>query len=176
MKIAYTMVQGKGDTDLMLFRLAEKLATEGYHTSGTVQINTEREGCACDMDVMVLPKGPSLRISQDLGKASKGCRLDPAALEAAVGMVASCIGPQLDILIINKFGKHEAEGRGFRSVIADAIACDVPVLVGVNSINLEAFHRFAGVEVTMLEPSEGSLLAWVRKASGRCEKEPDCTF
>lgn len=175
MNIAYTMAQGKGDTDLLLFRLAKTLASEGYQTAGTVQVNTERAGCACDMDVMVLPAGPSLRISQDLGKASKGCRLDPAALESAVGMVASRIGPQVDVLIINKFGKHEAEGRGFRTVIAEAIACDVPVLVGVNAINLEAFQRFVGEEVTALEPSESALLEWVRRASARCDQELDCT-
>ena len=26
-----------------------------------------------------------------------------------------------DVLIVNKFGKHEAEGRGFRMVVAEAL-------------------------------------------------------
>jgi hypothetical protein len=82
------------------------------------------------MDVRVLPNGPILRISQNLGSVSKGCRLDPAALEAAVGLVEARLDPNVDLLIINKFGKHEADGRGFRTVIAAALDLEIPVLVG----------------------------------------------
>jgi Protein of unknown function (DUF2478) len=45
-------------------------------------------------------------------------------------------------LIINEFGKHEAEGRGFRAVIAKALSEDSPVLVGVNALNLLALEAF----------------------------------
>ena len=113
MKIAYTMAPGRGDTDLLLFGLAQSLAAKGRKAGGTVQINTEGQSHACDMDVKVLPDGPTLRISQVLGKASKGCRLDPSALETAVALSARQVEIGVDLLIINKFGKHEAEGRGF---------------------------------------------------------------
>ena len=72
MKIAYTMAPGRGDTDQLLFTLAQDLAAEGYRTCGTVQINTDRGGHPCDMDVQVLPDGPVLRISQNLGAEAKG--------------------------------------------------------------------------------------------------------
>jgi hypothetical protein len=116
------------------------------------------------MDVRVLPDGPVLRISQDLGSASKGCRLDPAALETAVGLVEARLGPDVDLLVINKFGKHEAEGRGFRTTIARALDLQIPVLVGVNSLNLSAFMEFAGSEAVRLDPSDDPIYDWLAMA------------
>ncbi|NNF25039.1 MAG: DUF2478 domain-containing protein [Rhodobacteraceae bacterium] len=160
MQIACTMSPGRGDTDLLLSRLAKTLAARGHTTCGTVQINTERGGGPCDMDVRLLPNGPTLRISQDLGASSKGCRLDPTALETAVGLVQSRLKKGAELLIINKFGKHEAGGRGFRTVIADAIDLGIPVLLGVNALNLTAFQEFIGPEVVHLTPSEATILRW----------------
>ena len=164
MKIAYTMAPGRGDTDQLLFTLAQDLAAEGYRTCGTVQINTDRGGHPCDMDVQVLPDGPVLRISQNLGAEAKGCRLDPAVLETAVGLVEMQLKTAPELLIVNKFGKHEADGRGIRSDIAEAISRDIPVLVGVNSLNLDAFQEFVGPEATELAPSAKVLVSWLQAA------------
>lgn len=166
MKIAYTMAPGRGDTDLLLSRVAQTLAAQGHATCGTVQTNTECANGPCDMDVSVLPNGPTLRISQDLGQASKGCRLDPTALETAVGLAQSRLDANVDILIINKFGKHEAEGRGFRTIIADALELEIPVLVGVNALNLTAFKDFVGPEAVQLESSEEAILDWFSAIQG----------
>ena len=163
MKIGYTMAPGRGDTNLMLHRLASSLIQQGYHPVGTVQINAERESAGpCDMDVKVLPEGVTIRISQSLGAASRGCRLDPAALETAVGLVEAELAKGADCLIVNKFGKHEAEGRGFRQMVADVAAEGVPVLIGMNSMNRQAFFDFAGDLATPVPATE--VLNWARAA------------
>ena len=60
MRLAYTMAQGCGDTDLVLERLASDLAARGLRCCGTVQINSARADAGpCDMDVRVLPNGAS---------------------------------------------------------------------------------------------------------------------
>lgn len=162
MKLAYTMAPGPGDTDLMLEKLAVALIEDGMGCCGTVQINSDRPDAGpCDMDVRVLPEGPVIRISQDLGTGARGCRLDPDALETAVALVAARLSPGVDLLILNKFGKHEAEGRGFRDVIAEAMAMDVPVLVGLNALNRQAFETFAGGVAVAVPPDADSLRAWV---------------
>lgn len=162
MKLAYTMAPGRGDTDLVLERLATDLAARGLRCCGTVQINSERcDAGPCDMDVRVLPEGAILRISQDLGPQARGCRLDPAALETAVGLVAAGLSGGADLLIVNKFGKHEAEGRGFRGVIAEAVAMDIPVLVGLNALNRPAFERFSEGLAIHLPSDPAALMAWV---------------
>lgn len=161
MKIAYIMASGKGDTDLLLSSIANSLCAKGRRVCGTAQTNTECEGGGpCDMDVKVLPSGPVIRISQSLGLASKGCRLDPSALEYAVGLVEGELEEGAALLIINKFGKHEADGRGFRSAIAAAIGRDVPVLVGLNALNKDAFDEFTGGETTHLPASQAAIQEW----------------
>jgi hypothetical protein len=165
MMLAYTMAPGRGDTDLILQSLAVDLAKRGIRCVGTVQINSERADAGpCDMDVQVLPDGPVLRISQDLGSFARGCRLDPAALETAVALVSAGLASGADLVIINKFGKHEAEGRGFRDVIADAVAKDVPVLCGLNALNKAAFELFAGELCLELPPEGAALRTWVDHA------------
>lgn len=171
MKLAYTMAPGRGDTDLVLERLATELAARGLRCCGTVQINSERcDAGPCDMDVRVLPDGAVLRISQDLGPQARGCRLDPAALETAVGLVAASLSSGADLLIVNKFGKHEAEGRGFRDVIAQAVATDVPVLVGLNALNRPAFEAFAEGLAIQLPSDPAVLMAWVKEVTANVDE------
>ncbi len=161
MHIAYTMAPGRGDTDLLLHQVAESIIKAGYRPAGTAQINTERPDAGpCDMDVLVLPSGPTLRISQSLGREARGCRLDPEALETAVGLVQSNL-PDSDCLIVNKFGKHEADGRGFRPVIGEALALDLPILVGLNALNAEAFLEFSGGIAEKIEPRKYALESWL---------------
>ncbi|MEW9921268.1 DUF2478 domain-containing protein [Marimonas sp. MJW-29] len=167
MNIAYTMAPGRGDTDLLLYRFAQSLLARGLRPCGTVQINTERADAGpCDMDVMVLPKGPVFRISQALGSASRGCRLDPGALEEAVGAVSASLHRDIDCLIVNKFGKHKAEGRGFRPVIALALELDIPVLVGINALNRAAFLEFTGGIASEVSPDCKALCDWFLNAKG----------
>ena len=164
MNIAYISSAGQGDTDLVLEKFATLLKADAVKTCGVVQINSDRENChKCDMDVIVLPDGPVIRISQSLGKDAKGCRLDPAALEQAVCEVESRLTNQVDILIINKFGKHEAGGRGFRDVVAVACERGLPVVVGVNALNIEAFSEFCGGAAVSVESSERALAAWYKE-------------
>jgi len=161
MNFASTMAPGRGDTDLLLERLAARLDVRGVRCVGTVQINTERADTRpCDMDVRVLPDGPVLRISQDRGPEARGCRLDADALETAVGLVAARLMAGADLLIINKFGKHEAEGRGFREVMATAVELNVPVLVGLNALNHDAFEAFSDGAARQVAPDLTSLESW----------------
>lgn len=167
MKLAFAISPGRGDVDLLLAGLAETLQADGLAVCGTVQVNSERpDDGPCDMDVKVLPEGPVIRISQSLGKASRGCRLDPDALESAVGLVGARLAAGADVLIINKFGKHEAEGRGFRDLIAEALVREIPVLVGLNRLNVPAFQEFCGGLAAELPPRAANLAAWVREVAG----------
>ncbi|MGB0438997.1 MAG: DUF2478 domain-containing protein [Paracoccaceae bacterium] len=173
MNIAYTIAPGKGDMDLTLLQLAEALKAQGVRLAGTVQINTERD-CdgPCDMDVRVLPDGPVIRISQTLGKHAKGCRLDPEALERAVGHVEQTLTVGADLLVVNKFGKHEADGRGFRNTIATALADDIPVLVGLNALNKQAFLDYVGGTATEVKAEVGALESWAQHATKQIKATP----
>lgn len=163
MRIACTMSPGRGSTDLVMQEAVGLLRAGGLRLAGTVQTNTERPGDPrCDMDVQVLPDGPIFRISQDLGRDARGCRLDPEGLESAVAAVQAVMAAERpDLLVINKFGKHECLGRGFRPVIAEAVGEGIPVLVGVNALNLPELRAFVGEGLTLLPPDPQAVLRWL---------------
>lgn len=143
MKLGYVSIQGRGETDRFLAEVAAALQEAGLRLAGTVQTNTERANRRkCDMDLIVLPDGPTIRISEDRGALARGCILDSEALEQTVVQVAQRLDGA-DLLIVNKFGKREGEGRGLIPVIGEALGRGIPVLVGVNGLNLPDFLAFA---------------------------------
>ena len=113
----------------------------------------------------MLPNGPVLRISQDLGALAEGCRLDADALETAVAEVQRRL-PGAQALIVNKFGKQEQTGRGFVPLIAEALEAGIPVLVGVNAMNLPGFLDFAGDMGVALPADAEQAAHWLRQACG----------
>lgn len=160
--LGYVTAEGRGAADRLLTELAQKLVSEGWPLAGVVQLNLERSPDRhCDMELQVLGHTHSVRISQDLGPHARGCRLDAAGLEQAVGMVEAALDTGPALLIINKFGKTEAEGRGFRNVIGRALADGVPVLTSVSNANLAAFLAFSDGLAAPVSPDPDSLRAWV---------------
>ncbi len=67
-----------------------------------------------------------------------------------------------DALILNKFGKHEAEGRGFRDLIAEALSRGIPVVAGVNRLNEAAFLDYAGAMAETLPADPERIADWVQ--------------
>ncbi|AUQ67186.1 DUF2478 domain-containing protein [Phaeobacter inhibens] len=174
MHLSYVMTQERGATDKLLTALAERLQADGMRLAGIVQTNTEcYDNALCDMDVRVLPAGETIRISQSLGPEARGCRLNPDALERAVGQVTAALGqdPAPQVLLVNKFGKHEADGRGMRPVIGEALARGAVVVSGVNRMNVEAFQSFCDGLAQEAEPDLDALVNWVHSAVAEAAKE-----
>lgn len=166
MKLAYVTLQGRGRTDALIAEVAARLTADGARLAGTVQSNSERpDRRRCDMDLRVLPDGPVVRISEDRGSLARGCVLDSGALEQTVVAVQERL-PGAEVLIVNKFGKREAEGRGLVPVIVEALERGLPVLVGVNGLNLAAFLAFAGEGVIPLPAEPATIAGWCRTAAG----------
>lgn len=160
--IACVAAEGRGAVDRLFQEVAARLAAMGWNLAGAVQQNCDRDDDGeCDMDIRVLPAGGTYRISQRLGRESQGCRLNPDALECAVAEAAGLWGAaRPDLLIINKFGKMEGEGRGFRDLIARAAAEGVPVLLGVNGLNRAALEAFLGGPAPLVAAEVGAVLDW----------------
>lgn len=172
--LGYVTAAERGACDRLLADAARGLLAEGVAVAGVIEENVERPaGGLCDMYLQVLSAGRQIRISQDLGPLSKGCRLDPQGLEQAAGLLEQAIsGPEAQrprLLVINKFGKQEAEGRGFRPVIGQALASGIPVLTAIGRGNLDAFLLFAGDLADPVEPSLQEILRWARDVTRRAD-------
>ena len=169
MRLGYISLPGRGASDAFLSAVARAL--QGHlRLCGTVQTNTARaDRTKCDMDLQLLGSDTVLRISEDRGAFARGCTLDTSVLAQAVAATEAAL-PGADLLIVNKFGKTEAAGHGFAPVIGEALCRGVPVLVGVNGLNLPAFTAYAdglaeGLPADMALVTEWCLRAGLRTAA-----------
>lgn len=107
-----------------------------------------------------LSSGAMHRLHQDLGPGAAGCSLDPAGLAAASGGVEQAIGDLLSaggdvagaVVVLSKFGRQEAEGRGLTGAFHAAVAADIPVLTSVSPTVRAQWADFAG-DLAILAPA-----------------------
>jgi nucleoside-triphosphatase THEP1 len=131
--------------DRALRDVAMTLMERGFRLAGLVQHNTARPGRSrCDMVLEELASGELIGISQDRGPLARGCALDVDQLLGAMQIVRAALTSSPDLVILNKFGKTEAEGAGFRPLIAEAIEAGLPVLIAVPWRNVESWRLFTG--------------------------------
>lgn len=153
------------ERDALLTQVADVLATEGYRLGGAVQSNVDRPGRRkCDMYLRDLVSGEQVLISLDRGNEARGCRLDSDAFARVSLWGERALAAGIHLLVVNKFGKEEAEGRGLRSLIAEALIAGIPVILGVCTVNLPNLEAFAGETVQCIPPRRENILAWCRTA------------
>lgn len=151
-----------GDIDYFLTGIAKTLAACGVRVRGALQSRGPMVGeCHCaDMDLTTLHSGRVFRISQPLGQGSHGCRLHPGALAECSSFIEAELRAGADLLILNRFGRGESEGRGFRDLIATAIQLGVPVLTAVRPIYAGAWASFGAGATCDLPMERAAVLAW----------------
>lgn len=165
--LASVSAPGRGATDRLLADVVSKLQVQGVRVIGALCARPwNGDAGHCDSDLLLLPDGPVVRITQDLGSGSVSCRMDAGALEEAVGRVSRRLEAEgADLVVLNKFGLSEAEGRGFRTLIAQALSRGVPVLNGLSDTHRAAFEDFAEGMARSLEPDEAAVLDWCRSVT-----------
>lgn len=130
--------------DATMRALTLQLKAQKWMLAGFVQLNEPQAGRPrCSMALEELSSGMRVKISEDRGAEARGCMLDLAELPWASTIASLALERRPDLLIINKFGKTEAAGRGFRPLIAEALMCEVPLLIAVPRANLAEWRRFA---------------------------------
>lgn len=164
--VLYEKLEG-AEVDALLGELAGRLRERGLNLAGAVQSNPPVEGRSrCDMVLEDLASGRHVKASEDRGALAAGCRLDEGALEGCVGLAAASLDSATDLVIVNRFGKCEAGGRGFRPVIEQAVLLDTPVLVGLNRAHLESWCAFLGETPVLLSPTRDALVRWCTAVLG----------
>jgi nucleoside-triphosphatase THEP1 len=139
------------------------LKADGMRICGAVQQNEGSRACPA-MSLVDLATGKRFAISQPLGTQARGCRLDPRGLALTAAWLDAVINDDVDLLVVNKFGKAEAEGAGFRTAFVRALDAGVPVLTAARPPYLAAWRSFHGGLATDLVPSAEAVLAWCRGA------------
>ena len=72
-----------------------------------------------------------------------------------------------DIVIINRFGRQEREGKGLAFLIERALSADIPVAIAVPAHRFADWIRFAGGMSVKLRCDRDALHAWWNRVSRR---------
>lgn len=144
--ICAAVVCSDGATVDRLFQdLITVLRRQSHSVSGVLQRRAEfGDTCCADMGLEMLSTGETIEISQPLGKESQGCRLNPGALSDITVRLTRELDTDPELLLLNRFGKGEHDGQGFRQLIARSLDCNVPVLTAVRPPYLESWREFTG--------------------------------
>lgn len=140
--IVYGERQG---ADRAMGRIVEHLVASGVTCAGFLERCTDRPGRSrCDMALQDIDTGQLIDISEDRGEHARGCRLVVGELMRMLTIARAALSLRPDLLVVNKFGKTESEGGGFRPLIAEAVEAGVPVLLSVPWRNIDSWRLFAG--------------------------------
>ena len=153
------------DIDSLLEGFVRRQTDKGFRIRGVLQ-SREASGCEChcsDMDLRIIGSEKVFRISQSLGSGSAGCRLHPGALADCSAFLEQQLRGHADLLVLNRFGKGESEGRGFRDLISASLAMGIPVLLAVRPTYLKAWEEFSGEYGATLSFDEKSVIRWFRE-------------
>ena len=151
--------------DDFLSRLAHALQADPVKVAGVLQENTrDRTGYCSAMTLVDLTSRARFRISQDLGLQSEGCRLDARGI-AEIGPLLECtLTDDVELIVINRFGKAEAEGGGLRSAFVRAMEAGIPTVTAVREPYIEAWSQFHERLAISLPADLDAVLAWCRDA------------
>jgi nucleoside-triphosphatase THEP1 len=145
------------DPDAILRDFASDLRARGFRAVGMVQTGQ----CAdSSLSVVLVHSGEKLLLAQDFDPAASGCRLDVARLEHAGARVADALEGGADLVIINRFGKRERDGKGLVHLIERARQAGTPAVIAVSSDRLAEWIRFAGDTTVKLACDRHSLDSW----------------
>lgn len=141
-------------------------AARGVRVAGFLQRQRFAGGeCRERIELLAIGTGESRSISQALGPGARGCHLDSQALADVAGSLLERLeAAPPGLLILNRFGKGEAEGGGLRAVMEAACLESVPVLTVVRPLNVDAWREFSGELGLLLPPERQAVLEWLRGA------------
>ncbi|PCI05162.1 MAG: hypothetical protein COB78_00645 [Hyphomicrobiales bacterium] len=147
--------------DAVLEEIICKLQARGYRVAGYLQRETaETDSCCSITDLESIAKGTKIRISQALGPGARGCRLDGNGLAEASSALIGELEEGIDLLILNRFGKGESEGQGFRAVIQKAMELNIPVLTAVRDAYRASWEEFGGEYAQIISHDNNGGLDW----------------
>jgi Protein of unknown function (DUF2478) len=154
------------DPDEILRDFAADLNGRGYRAVGLVQLGHHCVD-APKLSAMLVHTGEELPLFQDLGSCSAGCRLDVGQLLGAGQQIAGAIDEGADLLIVNRFGRQEREGKGLSYLVERALSADIPVVIAVPSHRFADWIKFADGMSVKLRCDREALDAWWAAVSAR---------
>jgi len=88
------------------------------------------------------------------------CSMNVAMLAEASMILRRALEDRADIVVVEKFGKHEKDGGGLSDELMAVMAENIPTVVSVPQIELDSWSRFTGGLGAQLPCDLDQILAW----------------
>ena len=160
--LAALVYDDEDDPDSVLRDFADDLNAHGFRAVGLVQAGQ----CAdSSLSAVLVHSGETLLLAQPLSPGATGCKLDVSRLNDAGARVAGALEAGADILIVNRFGKRERDGKGLGFLVERALDADIPVVIAVSRQSFADWIAFAGGMSVKLACERTALQGWWRNVS-----------
>ena len=167
--LAALVYDDNDDPDAILRDFAGELKAHGARVVGMVQTGQ----CAdSSLSAVLVHSGETLLLAQPpapstASSGATGCKLDLSRLQDAGVRIADALAEGADLVIVNRFGKRERDGKGLGFVIERALDADIPVVMAGSRQSFADGIKFAGGMSVKLACDRHALDAWWRNVSLR---------
>lgn len=147
-----------------------------WRLAGVIETGHVEDACRTAV-LNNIGNGRTYRLFQDLGSASQSCAMRADALVRACQHVCEDMAKGCDLVLLNKFGKLEAEERsGMMAAFAAAMEADIPVLTSVAPKFDAAWERFAAPYFTTVPPDMHAITGWWEAICARRRASPESCY
>lgn len=160
--IAAVIHAGNGEGDPLVKEFADELTAAGWNVQGLLTRHSKDPTGVVPMTIYSLANGQEFIISQQPGKGSQSCTLDSGGLAQAAFVLRNALEEQADLVIVNRFGSAEAEGKGFLSEIIALVSNNIPVLTLTSEKYLSQWREFTGGLASELSLNKQELHDWFK--------------
>lgn len=166
-RIGYIAFKSGQPVDALLAACVKSMQDKKVHIAGAIQASPEEcAECSGALNLKDVENGRIHNFSQDLGAGAESCALDSQALAGISQLIVGALERHPRLVVINRFGKAEVEGHGFRRVIEQAMLADIPILVAVREDFDADWRTFHDGLAMRLPFDEETVLAWCDAAIG----------
>jgi nucleoside-triphosphatase THEP1 len=145
---------------MALLKFVEKLKSSNIRVGGVLQealFNSAGEIVGLDaVDVATSERIPISRPS----KGDDECGLDVSALAETTRIIRHAISERFDLVVVEKFGELEQDGKGLINEIFQTIAEGIPLLISVPEAALPVWQQRSGELGSVLDFSEQAFEQW----------------
>lgn len=142
---------------------ASGLQNRGWLVSGFIQhVKRDQTGQKIGLDAINIKTGEHLPLARPTTEDLKAgsCGFDVGLLAETSHILRDALQEPTDLLVIEKFGEREQEGRGLSEEIITAALSGIPTLVAVPIDALEKWNKFAGNLSVLLPHNSRALWDW----------------
>lgn len=149
------------EADAILAQAVADLRQEGIAIGGLLQrFGGPRSDGRPEVWVENLSSRAQIRLDGPRNAGLPGYWLDHGALARAACVLHHVLANPPALVVINRFGRAETEGRGLCAEFSRLIEAEVPLLTAVRFSMLPDWERFLGHPAYILLPSATAVTCW----------------